>query len=117
MKEYRANSYHEVTEYKSVWIKTGDVPGNSYFGASRIYDVVGEQVLLAPGAQLHNLYGGLFAITSRGTFKVLTRTPAELNMHFCKDYTPESYRVNKLLSTECIEIPASEARIPTTYNV
>ena len=117
MKEYRANSYHRVSAPKRVWIKTGDTPGNHYFGASRIYDVIGQEITLNPGDELHNLFGGLFAITNQGTFKVLTRTPAEINMHFCKDYTPESYRVNKLLSTECYEVAANTARIPTTYNV
>lgn len=117
MKEYRANSYHELNDYKLVWVKTGTKPGNHYYGASQIYDVVGQQILLAPGAQLHNLFGGLFAVTSTGTYEVLLRSPAEINQHFCKDYTPRYYRVNKLLSEGCDEIPKSCALIPTTYNV
>lgn len=117
MKEYRANSYHRVTSPKRVWIKTGIKPGNHYFGASQIYDVIGQEVTLSPGDELHNLFGGLFAITNLGTFEVLLRDPAEINQHFCKDYTPRDYRVNKLLSTECYEVSANTARIPTTYNV
>jgi hypothetical protein len=117
MQHYRANSYHEVNEFKTVWVKTGSVPGNSYFGASRIYDVTGVEFLLAPGDQLHNLVGGLFAITSAGTYEVLRKSPTELNMHFCKDYTAPSWYVDKILNEKCDEIPKSQAYIPTTYNV
>jgi hypothetical protein len=117
VKEYRANSYHRVSAPKRVWIRTGHKPSNSYFGAAQIYDVIGQEITLSPGDELHNLFGGLFAITNQGTFEVLLRKPSEINMHFCKDYTPRDWRVNQILSTECYEVDKSTARIPTTYNV
>lgn len=117
MEHFSPNSYHRVSAPKRVWIKTGNVPGNSYFGASRIYDVVGQEVTLASGDELHNLFGGLFAITNLGVFEVLRKSPAELNMHFCKDYTSPHWYIDKILSTECYQVAATTARIPTTYNV
>jgi hypothetical protein len=111
------NEYYRVTAPKIVWVKTGNVPGNHYFGNSRIYDVVGQKIVLGPGDELHNLVGGLFAITNLGTFQVLHRSPAELNMHFCKDYTPKSWYIEKILSTSCYKVAEMSARKPITYNV
>lgn len=111
------NEYYRVTGPKKVWIKTGSVPGNHYFGASRIYDFVGQEITLVPGDELHNLVGGLFAITNQGTFAVLHKSPAELNMHFCKDYTPKSWYIEKILSTGCYKVDERTARKPATYNV
>jgi hypothetical protein len=117
MQDYAPNTYHRISAPKRVWIQTGSVPGNHYFGNSRIYDVVGQEVTLSPGDEIHNLVGGLFAITNLGTFKILLKSPDKLNMHFCKDYTDRSWYVNQILSEQCYEVSKATARIPASYNV
>ena len=109
------NHYYKVVFPKKVWLKTGDVPGNSYYGAARIYDVQGAETWLQSGDEIHNLVGGLFAIRGPFTYEVLLKSPDKLNMHFCKDYTSRDYYVNKIVSTECVEIAQSEAHIPARY--
>lgn len=109
------NTYFRVTGPKRVWVKTGNTPGNSYYGASRIYDVQGKELDLSDGDELHNLCGGLFAVTEDGVYEVLHKSPAEMNNHFCKDYTPRSWYYTKIISTNTTEIPQSQADIPTSY--
>lgn len=111
------NEYYRVSAPKKVWIRTGHKPGNHYYGAAQIYDVIGQEITLSPGDELHNLVGGLFVITNQGVFEVLHKSPSEINMHFCKDYTPKSWYVEKILSTGCYKVDKSTARIPTTYVV
>lgn len=109
------NSYYKLTEAKVVWVKTGSRPGNSYYGAAQIHDVLGQQVTLNPGDELHLLIGGLFAVTANGVFEVLHKSPSELNMHFCKDYTPRSWYEERICASGTTEISRAHAKVPASY--
>lgn len=98
-----------------VWIKTGSKPGNSYFGTSRIYDVIAEERKLQPEDELHYLVGGMFLVTAEGTtHEVLSQSPDRQNQHFLRDYEGPHGRYQRMLRN-LIEIPSTEATIPTSY--
>lgn len=100
------NRYYRITKPTFVWVKTGSVPGNHYYGASRIYDVTGAELTTRVGEEFHYLVGGLFLVRSDGiVYEVLRKSPAELNQHFCKDYTPRSWYEEKIIeASEPVEI-------------
>jgi hypothetical protein len=100
------NRYYKITKPTQIWVKTGSVPGNSYYGASRIYDVTGVELTTRVGEEFHDLVGGLFIVREDGiVYEVLHKKPADLNMHFCKDYTPKRWYQDKIIAaSEPVEI-------------
>jgi hypothetical protein len=92
------NRYYRVTQPTQLWVKTGSVPGNHYYGASRIYDTTGVELTACVGEELHDLVGGLFIIREDGVvYEVLHKSPKDLNNHFCHDYTPRRWYLDKII--------------------
>jgi hypothetical protein len=85
----KANSYFRVIESFEVLGVAGHKASNTWIGSSQVLDPVYERLTLKPGDEIHNLYGGEFALHNGKVWKiVLKEDPKHI---FEKRYLPDHH--------------------------
>lgn len=62
LSDVSTNSFFAVTAPFEVFIHVGHAESNCYVGASRLFGAVYRKVTVAPGDEIHDLCGGVFAV-------------------------------------------------------
>ncbi len=101
------NAYLVVTEPFEVYALAGHSDSNTWVGSSKALGNVYDRVTLKPGDEIHDLFGGVFAVID-GTAREVRTTISEKHL-FEKSYggSVEEWPVAKLR-----EIKAAEATQP-----